>query len=167
MKHSDLKNFLKKYLLLSIVFIAAFFVLHSSLQAQYYVSPSGSDNNPGTLQQPFKTIQKAADIMIAGETCFIMNGQYRETVIPANNGTAGNPIVFTNYNEERGVILGTDSVSGWIPYQNGIYKTYMPDTVSQFFANKQRAYAARYPDFFGGDMFNISDWNPVTAEPEA
>ena len=142
------------------------FLVNQGVQAQYYVSPAGSNNNPGTLQLPFKTIQKAADIMIAGEICFIMNGEYRETVSPVNNGTADNPIVFTNYNDERVVILGCDSVSGWVPYQNGIYKTYMPDTISQLFANKIRAYPARYPDFFGGDMFNTSDWNPVTAESD-
>ena len=137
-----------------------------SLQAQYYVSPDGSDTNPGTLQEPFKTIQKAADNLVAGETCFIRKGEYRETVIPVNSGTAGNPIIYTNYNGERVVILGSDSVSEWTPYQNGIYKSYMPDTVSQLFANKQRACPARYPDFNGGDMYSTSDWNPVTAEPD-
>ena len=166
MKYSGIIHFLHKNLLIIIVWLIAFLMPYSGLQAQYYVSPSGSDSNPGTLQMPFKTIQKAAGIMLAGETCFIMKGEYRETVVPANNGTQGNPIVFTNYNDERVVILGTDSVSGWVPFQNGIYKTYMPDTVSQLFANRQRAYPARYPDFFGGDMFNTSDWNPVTAEAD-
>jgi hypothetical protein len=28
----------------------------------YYVSPSGDDNNPGTEESPFKTIQKAVDL---------------------------------------------------------------------------------------------------------
>lgn len=139
-------------------------LINQGVQSQFYVSPAGSDNNLGTLQQPFKTIQKAADIMLAGETCFIMNGEYRETVSPVNNGTSDNPIIFTNYNNERVVILGSDTVSAWIPYQNGIYKVYVPDTISQLFVNKRRAYPARYPDYSGEDMYNTSDWNPVTAE---
>ncbi len=143
---------------------AIIFLSAQSIQAQYYVSPSGTDSNPGTLQLPFKTIQKAADIILAGETCFIMKGEYRETITPVNNGSADNPILFTNYNNEQVVILGSDTVSGWTPYQNGIYKAYMPDTVSQLFANKKRAYAARYPDLLGDDMYDESNWNKVLAE---
>jgi len=146
--------------------IVVIIVYGQKVWAQYYVAPSGDDNNPGTLQQPFKTIQKAADVMVAGETCFIMNGEYRETVIPVNNGTPVNPIVFKNYNDQRVVILGTDTVTGWIPYENGIYKAYVPDTVTQLFVNGKRAFPARYPDNMSGDMLNTSDWNPVTAEPD-
>ena len=72
MKYSGIIHFLHKNLLIIIVWLIAFLMPYSGLQAQYYVSPSGSDSNPGTLQMPFKTIQKAAGIMLAGETCFIM-----------------------------------------------------------------------------------------------
>jgi hypothetical protein len=36
---------------------------HAAVQATYYVSPSGSDSNPGTLSQPFKTITKARNVV--------------------------------------------------------------------------------------------------------
>ena len=36
--------------------------------ANYYVSPSGSDNAPGTLSQPFQTIQQAAYVMAVSYT---------------------------------------------------------------------------------------------------
>ncbi len=32
-------------------------------QATYYVSPTGSDSNPGTLSAPFQTITKARDVV--------------------------------------------------------------------------------------------------------
>ncbi len=143
--------------------LVLFMLLSNRISAQYYVSPTGSDNNPGTLEQPFKTIQKAAGLMVAGDTCFIREGQYRETVTPANSGTQEAPIVFTSYNNERVVILGSDSVSGWTPYRDGIYKAWVPDTVTQLFADKVRAFPARYPDNLGGDMFNTSTWNPTNA----
>lgn len=146
-----------------ILSLILFTILTQSIQAQYYVSPSGSDSNPGTFQLPFKTIQKAADLLVAGDTCYIMNGKYREQVIPANNGVLGNPIVFTSYNNERVVILGSDSISGWSSHQGGIYKTYVQDTVIQLFVNGLRAFPARYPDFNSGDIYSTSDWNPVTA----
>ena len=34
----------------------------------YYVSTGGNDNNPGTREKPFRTIQKAADKMVAGDS---------------------------------------------------------------------------------------------------
>jgi hypothetical protein len=147
-----------------LLFLLIGFILSNGVEAQYYVSLSGSDNNPGTLEQPFKTIQKAADIMVAGDTCFIMEGKYREEVIPANNGDTLSPIVFVNYNNERVVILGSDTVSAiWEPYQNNIYKVWFPDSVLQLFVNKKRAFPARYPDFESADIYSTSDWKPVYA----
>src|SRR5271166_1725311 len=34
----------------------------------YYVAITGSDSNPGTFSQPWKTIQHAADTVVAGDT---------------------------------------------------------------------------------------------------
>ncbi len=45
----------------------------------YYVSPTGSDANPGTLAQPFKTISKLNAVMQAGDTAFFRGGTYRST----------------------------------------------------------------------------------------
>lgn len=42
----------------------------------YYVSPSGNDKNPGTETQPWQTIQKAADTLVAGDTVYIKEGFY-------------------------------------------------------------------------------------------
>jgi parallel beta-helix repeat protein len=63
----------------------------------YYVSPTGSDSNPGTEAQPWRTIQKAADTLVAGDTVYIKAGTYQERVIPQNSGSAGNYIVYAAY----------------------------------------------------------------------
>jgi len=143
------------------VILFAFILICSTASAQFYVSPSGSDSNPGSITLPFKTIQKAADVMSAGDSCLIMAGVYRETVIPANNGALGNPIIFKNYQNDKVIVVGTDSLSGWVPYQNGIYKTYAPDTVTQLCVNKQMANEARYPNFWGNHQ-STAGWKPVT-----
>jgi PKD repeat protein len=44
---------------------------------KYYVSPKGSDSNPGTEALPFKTIQKAADRVNPGDTVIVQYGDYR------------------------------------------------------------------------------------------
>ncbi len=72
----------------------------------YYVSTSGNDNNSGTLSKPWRTIQKAAKTLVAGETVLIRAGTYRETIIPTYSGTAGNYITYANYPNEVVIVDG-------------------------------------------------------------
>ncbi|MGA3051204.1 MAG: right-handed parallel beta-helix repeat-containing protein [Chitinispirillaceae bacterium] len=44
--------------------------------ATYYVATTGNDANPGTITQPFATLQKGADVAVAGDTVFIRGGTY-------------------------------------------------------------------------------------------
>ncbi len=141
------------------LFISLCFTV-SVLQAQYYVSSTGSDTNGGTKSQPFRTIQKAANVLVAGDTCYIMQGVYRETVTPENNGTAAKKIVYTKYQNDKVLIIGTEKVTNWTLYKNGIYKTYFPDSVSQLSVNKTMAVKARYPNFTGNQL-SSSDWASV------
>ncbi|MGI5397263.1 choice-of-anchor Q domain-containing protein [Streptomyces sp. CA-251251] len=67
----------------------------------YYVSAvMGSDTNNGlSATQPFKTIQKAADQTLPGDTVLIMNGTYgdlnREGVVQiTRSGAPGKPITY-------------------------------------------------------------------------
>jgi parallel beta-helix repeat protein len=46
----------------------------------YYVSPTGNDSAPGTQEQPWRTIQKAADSMPAGSIAIVLAGNYPERV---------------------------------------------------------------------------------------
>ncbi|HEV8244193.1 MAG TPA: DUF1565 domain-containing protein, partial [Polyangiaceae bacterium] len=60
--------------------------------AEYHVAETGDDGNPGTSDQAWKTIQKAADAMQPGDTCIVHAGTYREWVNPARGGSADAPI---------------------------------------------------------------------------
>ena len=62
----------------------------------YYVdSTNGSDNNPGTSRsQAWRTIQKAAATMIAGDTCTVLPGLYNERVHVVTSGSSGTPITY-------------------------------------------------------------------------
>ena len=62
-----------------------------------YVSTNGLDTNPGTLALPWRTIQKAANTVVAGDIVNIRGtgGVYTERVTLTNrDGTAALPIVF-------------------------------------------------------------------------
>ncbi|MGC9025567.1 MAG: right-handed parallel beta-helix repeat-containing protein, partial [Chloroflexia bacterium] len=79
-------------------------VLHGGA---YYVAPTGDDANPGTLEHPWRTIQKAADTLVAGETVYIRAGIYEERVLPQNSGSAGQPITYAAYPGETATIDGS------------------------------------------------------------
>lgn len=42
----------------------------------YYISPTGSDSNPGTKSAPFKTLMKAQSVASPGDTVYIRGGVY-------------------------------------------------------------------------------------------
>ena len=75
----------------------------------YYVSTTGSDKNPGTLAQPWLTIQKVANTVVAGDTVNIEAGTYNAQFTITTSGTAGNPIIFQNYNGGTVIIDGTSA----------------------------------------------------------
>ena len=83
--------------------------------ATYYVSTSGNDGNNGTsLSTPWRTINKAAQMMVAGDTVFIRGGTYRESAFPAHSGTSANArITYSAYNSEQVIITGADVFTGW------------------------------------------------------
>jgi hypothetical protein len=125
------------------------------LLADFFVSTSGLDTNPGTLALPLRNIQRAADLAQPGDTIFIRAGTYRETVTPPRSGTASNPIVYRPYNTERVVITGADMLSGW---------TQAPGT-EVYFASMNWNYVSDFQSnqvFDDGQMLNLARWPSET-----
>ena len=84
----------------SIITIMAAAILLSAVQgfagATYYVNGvNGSDANPGTSGAPWKTIQRSADLMIAGDTVVVAAGSYPERITATRSGASGAMISFT------------------------------------------------------------------------
>ena len=77
--------------------------------AVYYVAPDplGDNSNPGTEAEPWETIQKAADTLVAGDTVHIRSGTYREQVVAQNSGSAGNYITYAAYPGDTVTIDGS------------------------------------------------------------
>ena len=63
-----------------------------------YVSTSGSDNNPGTIARPLRTIGKAAAVAPAGTTVIIRGGTY------AGFDVTRSGLTFTSYSGETAVV---------------------------------------------------------------
>src|SRR4051812_41580765 len=83
--------------------IASGAVTNSSL----YVSLSGSDSNPGTIDRPFRTVSKGMAATGPRSTLYLRGGTYVENVkVSPAKGTATSPIRFTAFAGERPVIQG-------------------------------------------------------------
>src|SRR5947209_7674637 len=79
----------------------------------YYVSTSGNDNNAGTLSAPWRTIQKAANTVQAGDTVQVRAGTYNEVVTLKTSGNATSGyITFQNYPGESPIVDGTGLAAG-------------------------------------------------------
>jgi len=76
----------------------------------YYISPNGSDSNPGTRLKPWKTIRKAALIVKPGDTVYLLGGIYIESVRFDISGTESNPIKIMAYPGETPIIDGQNQL---------------------------------------------------------
>jgi len=124
----------------------------------YHVSKSGNDASDGTLANPFLSISKAAALVNPGDTVFIHAGTYEETLTPAKSGTAGLPIVFQSYKNEKVIITAMQSLSAWTKDAGQIYKTTVDWDMDQqnFVMNGTTACdLARWPNNTDGDPFTL------------
>lgn len=98
---------LVKALFISLItFHGVLFLAEVGLAATYYVSPNGSDSNPGTGSAPWRTLSKAAQTLIAGDTVYIKNGTYIEQVIPTQSGLPGREITYAAFPGHTPVLDG-------------------------------------------------------------
>lgn len=81
----------------------------------YYVSPSGNDLNPGTFNQPWRTIGKAARTVVPGSTVYVRAGTYNEAVRLDVSGTEQKPINFLAFPGETPIVEGNNQLPAtWV-----------------------------------------------------
>ncbi len=73
----------------------------------------GNDNNSGLTQgNALRTIGRASDLAAAGTTVRILPGTYHETILPAQGGAAGDPVVYQAENGPGTVTIRGSERSG-------------------------------------------------------
>jgi hypothetical protein len=68
------------------------------------VAIDGSDANPGTLSEPWRTVQHALDVLDPGQRALIREGMYIENLFMERDGTATAPITIASYPGELVVL---------------------------------------------------------------
>ncbi len=134
---------------------------------KFYVATGGNDYNPGTLEQPFATLQRARDAirqlksesggnLPAPVKVLVRGGKYflDETLIleAGDSGTREHPVVYTTYPGEKPVISGGRRITGWQPYKDKIMQCPVSEAqggnwrFTQLFFNGKRQVRSRWPN---------------------
>src|SRR5580658_10199102 len=77
-------------------------------------APGAADTNAGTEEKPFKTIQRAADGAMAGDTICVMAGKYDERVRVTASGVEGQPIIFRAMPRHAATVSGFDLQASYV-----------------------------------------------------
>ncbi|OHV39876.1 MULTISPECIES: right-handed parallel beta-helix repeat-containing protein [Pseudofrankia] len=79
-----------------------------------FAAPAGSDDAPGTLEQPLRTVAAALAKAPPGGTVVLRGGDYRETVASVTK-----PVTIQPYQREQAWLNGADIVKDWAPLPDG------------------------------------------------
>ncbi len=84
----------------------------------FYVSPEGNDNNKGTIEQPFKTLERAKLAITdnANYTIYLRNGYYsleKTFELDKSNIAKNTKVIIASYPGERAHITGGKKISGF------------------------------------------------------
>lgn len=100
--------------------------------ADYYVSPDGDNANPGTLEQPWRTVAFATcggtfecpetavngNLLQSGDTLYLRAGTYTESGIRfAHSGAEGQTIRIKNYADEEAIVDGGFTAANGLQHQ--------------------------------------------------
>ena len=93
-----------------------------------YVDGKAKRNGNGSKELPFKKIQEAADVAMAGDEIIVAPGVYREDVSPKNAGSEKKPIIYRSEKKGEAVITGADPFDSWELYQKDVWKLRIPNS---------------------------------------
>lgn len=97
---------------------------------EYHVAVTGCDQASGTAEAPFRTISRAAETALHGDTVIVHEGVYREWVKPQHGGYSDiDRIVYQSADREKVVIKGSERVESWELYTDTVWKTVIPNHV--------------------------------------
>ena len=133
-------------------------LLYSLPQAEFYISLTGNDNNPGTISSPFKTIERARDTirqinasMTGDIIVHIREGRYEVDATiqfdKRDGGTNSYKVVYQAYSSETVRISGGNIITGWSQVNDSIYKANVTgQRFRQLYVNGKRGIRARKPN---------------------
>ena len=158
--------FFKRSLSIVVVFYAMT-TIDLFAQNTFYVAPDGRDENPGTLDKPFATIEKARDRVRECKDndedilVFLRGGTYhlQKTLLfdHRDSGRNGHCVICKAYKDEQPVISGGRLIGDWKPFGDCLYQATVHSDFRQLYVNNKRAVRARTPNI--DDYYRLTLWD--------
>jgi hypothetical protein len=127
----------------------------AATQATYYVAPTGNDTNPGTITSPFRTLQRARDVVrtvnanMTGDINVLLRGgtyPVSSTIEfgSGDSGTNGFRVSYAAFPNETPVLEGGVQVTGWSQHSGNIWKAPLDraNKLRALYVNGKRAFMA-------------------------
>ena len=153
-------------LFLIILFSADIYSVYG--QKKFYVSPDGNDNWSGTINEPFRTLNKAKNVVrieIKSDRkdiyIYLRGGKYQLdstlNFFYEDGGVGDQKIIYKAYGLEKPIITGGSKISDWKTDKNGIYKAKISGPhFRQLYVDGKKAIRARQPDT---GFFRLTGWD--------
>ncbi|HPA16225.1 MAG TPA: alpha/beta hydrolase fold domain-containing protein [Verrucomicrobiae bacterium] len=141
-------------------------VIGAAPGANFYVSATGDDSNPGTAEKPFasltrargaiRELKKAGPLPAGGATVLVREGTYELAgtfkLDATDSGTETAPIVYRAFPGEKVVLIGGREITGFGPHKGSIIRVDVgalgiTNPFRELFFGGKRMPLARYPNF--------------------
>ncbi|MDM7856409.1 right-handed parallel beta-helix repeat-containing protein [Cellulomonas alba] len=126
-----------------------------------HVTTTGSDRADGSADAPFRTINRAAQAALPGDTVAVHEGVYREWVNPPRGGTVDAPITYQaavgpDGRFEPVTISGAEVVTDWRPQPGAEGRVWITEVPNAVFGARNP-----YAERIGGDWFfdQVNTWH--------
>lgn len=140
----------------------------------FFVATDGSDTNPGTLERPFASIERAQAKVRQDSsrgkqpiTVYLREGTYylKQPLVftHEDSGGPGAPVTYAAYKSEKVVVSGGGALDlSWRHFRDGILQADTPPGLvfDQLFVNGKRQRMARYPNYDP----HVSPYNGFSAD---
>jgi len=141
-----------------------------------YLSPTGNDNNPGTLEKPFATLtavrNKAREFRKSNSIdqpieIIALGGEYFMTeplvLTYEDAGTFSSPLVFRAEEKTRPIFIGGVKLDGFEKVNDTLWSTFIPEVVrygwyfEQLYINGKRGIRAQTPNEGFYNIKNVTE----------
>jgi hypothetical protein len=103
------------HLILMAIFTLGIAANSQATPINYYVSPTGNDNNNGiSLGNAFATILKASQVAVPGDTINVANGTYAGYFKTTTSGSSALRLTYRSINRHMAKIVGSGRSNVWL-----------------------------------------------------
>jgi len=156
---------MKGQLIVNLIFVFFLFAQNLTFGQKIYLSPTGSDSNPGTIDKPLASLNEAASRArdyyhnnpVSGPLEIIaLEGEYfmlQPLMLSAgNSGTKELPLVFRSDQGKKVIFRGGVQLTGFEIVSDNLWRTFVPQVAwynsyfEQLYVNGKRATRAKTPN---------------------